>query len=560
VHSLAISPTWPGHAVLLIGLDEGVYRLLTPDPAIGTVRQPTQHFTALSTNPLALSNTGLLLTASPNHGVYASEDVGTSWKSLGLASGFYSFTEVAASPDYATDQMLFAARSRSDGIGSTLYRSQDSGHSWSAILSTDLVSDLAISPDFANDKTLFAATNEKALQGSIDSGNTWSDVGSWPLGRRGSALQVALPPNYPVDETIFAGGANGFWRLPPGETIWQTAVSGLTDSHCILALAVSPAYATDQTLLALTSWNNPSDNTLHYGIFTSSDGGVNWTQVGAGLPNEQLVGLTFSPNLATESLVYVTTRAGALYRSWDKGSSWTLVGTTPGQPGFADVAVDQNGAVLVASDAGVWRYMTSQFDIVINGGFETQDSWTLPVTSKPAQYSDVIVYDGRQAMQIGSIGGDNAAAYSSARQNITIPVGTKMAMLTFYTYAISGDVEMAEELAIFPLNQVGADSPAAVTEPARVASGDAQYALILDPDDDNILESLFWEQANGQTWHSRTYELSAYAGQTISLHFGVFNDDSGGHTGLIIDNVSLLVDSEINKPYVVYLPLLKKPY
>ncbi len=553
VHSLAISPTWPNHAVLLVGLDEGVYRLLSPNPATGIVRQPTQHFTALSMNPLSLTGDGSLLAAGPNHDVYASEDGSDSWQSLGLGGGFCAYTEVDASPAYATDQTLFAARSRSDGIGSTLYRSQDKGHSWSGILSSDLVSDLAISPGFANDKTVFAATSEKALQRSTDGGNTWSDTGTWPNAKRGAALQVALPPNYPADETIFAGGAQGFWRLPPGETVWQTAVSGLTNAHRVLALAVSPAYAADQNLLALTAWNDATDNRSHFGIFASDDGGVNWAQGGAGLPDEPLAGLTFSPDLATDSLAYATTQAGVLYRSWDRGSSWTLVGMAPGKPGFADAVIDEHGAVFVASTAGVWRYVTSQFDIVINGGFETRDAWSLPRTPKSAEFSNKIVYDGRQAMQIGSVGGDNLRAYSSAWQDITIPVGTDTATLMMHTYAISGDGVLAAESALFP-----PDSPAHVTELNRTTSGDAQYALIRDPNTDDIFETLFWEQTNGQLWQMRSFDLSDYAGRTIRLHFGVFNDGSGGHTGLIVDNVSMLADAKTNKPFRAYLPAVKK--
>ena len=338
------------------------------------------------------------------------------------------------------------------------------------------------------------------------------------------------------------------------ETIWQPAVSGLTASHRVLALAVSPDYATDQTLLALASWNNPPDYVLHYGVFNSGDGGVSWTQVGSGLPDEPLAGLMFSPHLATDNVAYVTTRAGALYRSRDRGSSWTIVGTAPGQPAFADVVVDGAGAVFVASDAGVWRYKTSQFDIVINGGFETRDAWVLPVTPKTARYSDTVVYDGRQAMQIGSVGGANVPAYSSAWQEVKIPAGTKTAMLAFYTYAVSGDGDIAAESAVLAPN-----SPAALSETAVAAAGDAQYALIRDPGSNTVLETLFWEQSNGQTWQSRSYDLSAYAGQTMRLHFGVYNDGSDGHTGLIVDNVALLVGTEISRSYAVYLPVVQSP-
>ena len=230
------------------------------------------------------------------------------------------------------------------------------------------------------------------------------------------------------------------------------------------------------------------------------------------------------------------------------------MGNAPGQPGFADVVVNGDGTVFVATDAGVWQYETSQFDILTNGGFETEDAWILPTTTKPAQFGRTIVYSGEQAMHIGSFGDVNEYAYSSTRQDVTIPAGTQTAMLTFYTYAASGDVEMAAETAVFPTN-----SSNITLQPAAAPAGDAQYALILDPSNDDIVEILFWEQSNGQMWHSHSYDLTAYAGQTIRLHFGVYNDGENGRTGMIVDNVSLLADAEINWPFAVYLPVVIKP-
>lgn len=335
--------------------------------------------------------------------------------------------------------------------------------------------------------------------------------------------------------------------------MWQTAVSGLTSAHQIISIAISPAYASDHTLLALAVWSNPPDYMQHYGIFRSSDGGANWLQVGAGLPDEPLAGLALSHAYASDGIAYVTTRSGSLYRSRDKGTSWTWVGHAPGQPGFSDVVVDGNGFVFVATDAGVWRYVTPQFDIMINGRFETEDVWTMPITPKTAQFGRTVVYSGRQAVQIGSLGGPNVYAYSSAQQSVTIPAGTQMAMLTFHTYTVSGDAEVAAKTAVFPAN-----NSAVTVQSAQVPAGDAQYALILDPDN-TILEILFWEKSNEQLWQNRTYDLTAYAGQTIRLHFGVYNDGQNGRTGLVVDNVSLLVDAEINWPYALYLPVILKP-
>ena len=83
--------------------------------------------------------------------------------------------------------------------------------------------------------------------------------------------------------------------------------------------------------------------------------------------------------------------------------------------------------------------------------------------------------------------------------------------------------------------------------------GDLQYALILETGD-----YLFRELVDADGWLSRTFDLSDYAGQTITLHFGVANDGENGHTGLYLDDVSLLV----RRPRLadlrerLYLPLI----
>ncbi|MEJ2749569.1 MAG: hypothetical protein P8183_16935, partial [Anaerolineae bacterium] len=231
VKSLAISPDWPTDPTLLVGTYTGVYRLLSSDPASGIVRQSTRGFEPLRTNPLALANDGnLLLTGTTFYGVYGSQDNGQNWQPMGFnGNGYYSFADVAISPDYHNDQTFFAAQTSMLSIGGSVYRSTDGGDNWEWVYGTDFVSSLAISPDFANDQTIIAGTNEQSAQISDEGGDTWSKLGDWPIYDRGAALQVALPPNYPTDSTVFAGGSKGFWRLPAGTTTWQAAVSGLTE-------------------------------------------------------------------------------------------------------------------------------------------------------------------------------------------------------------------------------------------------------------------------------------------------------------------------------------------
>jgi photosystem II stability/assembly factor-like uncharacterized protein len=552
VLSLAISPNWPTDPTLLVGTYTGVYRLLSSDPSTGTVRQATLGFEPLRTIPLALANDeNLLLTGSTFYGLYGSADEGQSWQPAGFnGNGYYSFADVAISPDYHNDQTFFAARTSMLSIGGSVYRTTDGGDNWERVYGTDLVSSLAISPNFANDRTIIAGTNEQAARISIDGGDTWNKLGEWPVYDRGAALQVALPPNYPADGTVFAGGGKGFWRLPEGETMWQMAASGLSEQHHVTAVAISPAYVSDQTLLLTASLSDPVTFVNHFSAYLSTDGGVNWTAVNAGLPDRSLTDVAFSPYFTIDHTAYVTTEDGELYRSRDGGISWTLVGSAPGQPAFYDVKVNRQGSVFVSSSQGVWQYTTPAEDILINGRFEANSGWEMPVTPYQARYTNDVVYDGQQAGQIGIVNDGNKPAYSSARQLITLPANTITATLSFQLYPVSGETVAASQAQLFPTT--GLDQTADTT------AGDAQYGLVLDPDSGHVLETVFWELSNDQVWQPHTFDLSGYAGQTIQLHFGVYNDGVGGRTAVYLDNAALVIEQTSIWANKVYLPVVLK--
>ncbi len=359
IRSLAISPQWPQHAVLLVGTDAGVYRLLTADPAQGTVRQTTEGFVTLTASPLDWSSgTNLLLTATGNHGVYGSFDDGQTWQPMGLQAGFgyYNFSDVAISPAYTQDETLFAAWLSGTGIGGTVYRSTDAGQTWQSVFSTDYVGDVAFSPAFDVDQTVFATSGERGLVRSTNGGDDWDEVGLWPDPlMRGLAQYIALPPNFPTDETLIVGGSQGVWRLPPGALTWQPASSGLTAGYLVGSLAVSPDYSNDDTLLAVAAWSDGGGQQT--GVFRSEDGGVNWQESNAGLGQVMLFDVTFSPWFAQDQTAYASTRHGQLYRSVDGGQSWTLLGSAPGASVFYDVYARPDGRIYVGSDKGVWQYV-----------------------------------------------------------------------------------------------------------------------------------------------------------------------------------------------------------
>jgi len=550
VRALALSPGWPDHPVLLVGTDEGVYR--TGDGGVTWVR--AEGMAPLATGPLALSaGEGLLVTGTSQHGIHGTTDGGDSWFPLGLQDRWAGrITGVALSPAYPADGTMFAVVLNTMSIGANLYRTADGGHTWEPVYSTGYLGpSLALSPAYASDRTAFAARDGAQVLRSVDGGDTWSEVGVWPPGTYYPAQVVALPPDYPADGSLFAAG-DGFWRLPGGATTWEPAASGLYSNTHVASLAVSPSYAADRTLLATARRQEDSLGPFFYDVFRSTDGGQNWQPSGTGLPDVELGHVTFSPRYPQDHLAYLTA-GDQLYRSVDGGLRWTMVGAPPDRPVLYDQVSDSGGVVQVASEEGVWHYYATAWDILVNGGFEAESGWDLPVTARPAGYTTRVAYDSRRSLRVGIVNKSNAFAYSSARQLIAIPANAIRATLHSYVYPVSSGGIQA------PQGQAFQGEVAVEHAPQQVpAAGDAQYLLLLDPETGGIVQTLFWELSNAQGWQHWTFDLTPYAGQTLRLYFGVYNDGAGGQAGMFVDNAALVVERPAPEEpaYFEYLPAI----
>ena len=277
---------------------------------------------------------------------------------------------------------------------------------------------------------------------------------------------------------------------------------------------------------------------------------------GIGLPEgEQMRYVAFSPRYGTDRAAYATS-SKQLYRSLDGGESWTALGAPLGSPDLYDVAVDSAGHVQVASSAGVWRYTTSAHDIIVNGGFEAEGAWSMPVTPWPAGYSDQVVYDGRRAVRVGIVNGSNERAYSSARQTVTIPADALTATLSVAIYPVSGGSTSVAPSQVFGGGAVCDIGPVCLS---GAPESDRQYVLVLRPDN-IILEFILRAPSNVQSWQRYDRDLTSYAGETIVIYLGAYNDGVGGWTGMYVDDVSLLVTRPMVGATKVYVPLVLRDH
>ena len=195
------------------------------------------------------------------------------------------------------------------------------------------------------------------------------------------------------------------------------------------------------------------------------------------------------------------------------------------------VARDEHGAT---AGGPVWDFTTTTMacvEEIANGGFEPSSDWEVPVTAYTAGYSTAEAHSGSRSMRVGILNaGDNKYSYSSARQLVTIPAAADSVTLGFWLYSLSGEASM-QALTI-------PDHPLAPSVEEAVLSDDAQYVLILD-DNDVWIDTVLWQRRDDEAWTYHEADLLDYAGQTIKLHFGVYNDGLGGVTGMYVDDVSL---------------------
>jgi hypothetical protein len=149
--------------------------------------------------------------------------------------------------------------------------------------------------------------------------------------------------------------------------------------------------------------------------------------------------------------------------------------------------------------------------LIINPGFETDEAWQIPDTDYPAGYSTAYAHNGLRSMRLGIPSGAPRFSFSSAQQTVEIPAGATQADLSFYYLPfMSGDAY------------------------------DSLYFCVLRASDNAILQCDFWT-AFSPAWTLRTYDLRAYAGMPIKVHFGVRNDDWDGISVAYLDDVELWV-------------------
>lgn len=245
------------------------------------------------------------------HLPWKTTDAGASWKQTGYkAVGMIDDSDIfGISINPANAEQLYI------NACSGIYRSGSSGEKWMKIpgipFSARRTYKLLVHP--SNPKIIFAGTSE-GLWRSKDDGKKWMLLTSKTLVIR----SIVVTPDNP-NRVLIATDDLGIRTSENLGDDFADSNIGFINRH---VLAIMPD-ATERGRLLASVFHDGSGGS----VFASLDGGQNWQSSSRGLAGRDVFSFYQMPN--DPNVVYAGTNTG-VYRSNDRGSSWSFTGAEPG--------------------------------------------------------------------------------------------------------------------------------------------------------------------------------------------------------------------------------------
>ncbi|MFN8466900.1 MAG: sialidase family protein [Caldilineaceae bacterium] len=561
IKQIAVSPQFGTDQTIWIGAADGVW--VSHDAGASFVRAPGFTTFALRSVRAAGSSGGSPgdLFAAGEEGIWRLR--GGTWQSLNakmLGDAATVNSAIAVSPAYDQDHTLFTVNGLANAMGSSLYRSQDGGDTWSAPLaSLEYINQIVLSPGYGQDRRVFLVAVQQIWE-SQDGGDTWAKEPYWDFTHQ--VRMMAASPALAQDHVLVAVG-NGIYRSTDGGSSWQV-VAGPPVLDPNNAQAWSPnslVWAKSGHLyLAVSAAEAQAPYLRHSQIWTSSDKGQTWTQLPAA-PNLPINALATGPSaIGSGEALYAGTYddneyddrviVPDLYVSRNYGGSWSNLGAIPGGTAPLDAAANIPDR-LYAGGQGVWHLETGLAptatpnparELLSNLSFEYTGVWRIPDTPYDAAYNQEQHYAGYWSMRSGiTAPSTNVRSYSDFSQDVTLPA-TGTVTLRFQRWAqasvsVTGDIPGQ-----FPGNLAAqAADPATLDEfyaALAATAGDLQYGLVIEQPSGKI-HYLYKGLDDQKSWKAETFDLTSYLGKSVRLQFGTYNDGSGPAAAQYFDAFSL---------------------
>jgi len=258
------------------------------------------------------------------------------WTSIGPKNIAGRILDLAFDPNNAG---VIWAGAASGGI----WRSADDGHSWTPMddrLPTLAVGCIVTHPTSSN--IIYLGTGEgsfniDAVEGvgvlkSTDGGATWTQTGlSWLLSQGQAVNEMVIDPANP--NVLVAATRDGVYRTDNAGTTWSRTLAAAGSWMDAKDLVIDPSNPNILFVAAGYPWGSGNN-----GIYKSTDNGVTWTKLTAGLPGGAAMGrVSLAISAANPNTVYAgvahTINSGAslsgIYRTTNGGDTWTRQSNSP---------------------------------------------------------------------------------------------------------------------------------------------------------------------------------------------------------------------------------------
>ena len=465
------------------------------------------HVLSLAIDPLTPAT---LYAGTEGAGVFRSTDRGTSWTAVntGIPENYRVVQCLAIDP--LTPTTLYVG-TRSVGV----FRSTDSGATWTAVntglpnepLTSFAVEIASLTIDPVTPTTLYACTAGGIFR-SVDSGDGWTPLspGAGFFGINPTTLSI-----------LYARTQTSVMRSTDSGTTWTTASTGLTGllNWSITSLAINPL--TPSTLYASTSIN-AAPPYGGGGVFRSTDSGVTWTAVNAGLTTINGVEcLAINPR--TPTTLYAGTNGSGVFCSTDSGVAWTPINTGLTNPNVSSLAIDPLSPTILyalTSAENVFRYDTAHPAFVLTpsagtGGTITPntpqtvskgDSYTFTITPDAGYHVSSVVVNGTSVGTMTSYTFTNLAAdhtiavsfAAGAKRVIELKIGSGTMYVDGVAVSLQAPPIILNSRTFLPIRAIGEAIGAFV-------SWDAPTQKVTVTRGGNVLEFMIdWPQAKLNGW------------------------------------------------------------
>jgi hypothetical protein len=229
--------------------------------------------TPISWTQLRATSGKAIFVYDDSNGLFSrSSDLGATWPVSGTFPLANSYVATQFYPSPISDTLFVGLNDYNINMPGIkgVYKSTDNGAHWS---NTGGVtgSDIVFSPNFAADGIAFESYviyHGSGVNTTTNGGDSWTSASSglYPS-FQGMPYQLAISPDFPNDQTVFAAADTGFYKTTSAGNAWSKLKSGDWFTYTSYYAALSPNYAVDQSVLLVNR---------EQGLELSQDGGTTW--------------------------------------------------------------------------------------------------------------------------------------------------------------------------------------------------------------------------------------------------------------------------------------------